>query len=293
LWWQVRTPLAWAATIALALGIGTYVGERGRPVQMPSDHATPDRANQLARNAPTLDNLAAPALQKQRESRGRRSSPAIAPAAGTLADETKPPLAQPMAVSKSSADSASYREEAQLDAQRAASAGANSRVAAKAAVSLGERGYVMKGEPIGADSARLLLGRDPLVVPDLSVRGIYRARMIGYSGVVIVEQALDSSTTIDVINGRPAPLQLEAVVVSGAGEMRRDTQSPGARALLGRRADTAPPPPPSPEPVPASPAPAAMEKAGRVASDFFVDVRGPLSTDSLAALKRLLRPLRP
>src|SRR5438874_2925424 len=26
LWWQVRLPLAWAATVALALGIGTYLG---------------------------------------------------------------------------------------------------------------------------------------------------------------------------------------------------------------------------------------------------------------------------
>ncbi|HEY6158915.1 MAG TPA: zf-HC2 domain-containing protein, partial [Gemmatimonadales bacterium] len=26
LWWQVRLPLAWAATVTLALGIGTYLG---------------------------------------------------------------------------------------------------------------------------------------------------------------------------------------------------------------------------------------------------------------------------
>ncbi len=26
LWWQVRLPVAWAATVALALGIGTYLG---------------------------------------------------------------------------------------------------------------------------------------------------------------------------------------------------------------------------------------------------------------------------
>src|SRR2546430_13864079 len=31
LWWQVRLPLAWAATIVLALGIGTYFGRASNP----------------------------------------------------------------------------------------------------------------------------------------------------------------------------------------------------------------------------------------------------------------------
>ncbi|PYO77357.1 MAG: hypothetical protein DMD67_06725 [Gemmatimonadetes bacterium] len=126
-------------------------------------------------------------------------------------------------------------------------------------VSLGDRGYALKDAPIGVDSARLLLGRDPLAVPDLPIRGIYRARMIGYSGLVIVEQALDSTNVIEVINGRASSLALDAVVVTAA------------------------------EPAP----PAAMEKARRDALAFFVDVRGPVSADSLAALRRALRPLRP
>ncbi len=40
LWWQVRLPLAWAATVALALGIGSYLGRGVEPVpeaQTPSD----------------------------------------------------------------------------------------------------------------------------------------------------------------------------------------------------------------------------------------------------------------
>lgn len=306
LWWQVRLPLAWAATIALALGIGTYLGEQS---STPFGRTLPERpsdlANRVAKNAPPVapaparDRLAAPDRQRRSEPRARSSQPSAPPAVGMLADETKPQPAQPMAVSKSRADSIAYREVGRRNAQEVASAGADRRVAAKSVaptlrpemVSLGERAYVSKGEPIGADTARLLLGRDPLVVADLPIRGIYRARMIGYSGMVIIEQALDSTTVIEVINGQPSPFQLEAVV-TGAAVARPDTESPGARALLERRVDSARPAPRAPPPSAAAP-PAPTEKARRATSDFFVDVRGPLSTDSLAALRRLLRPLRP
>ena len=298
LWWQVRLPLAWAATVALALGIGTFFGE-SRGARTPSNRETRDFPDQGARNAPALDSLAAPERQSRRESRPRRSPPATPPAGGMLADETKQRRAQSIADATSMADSIAPRGDLRLNAREVPSAEADRRVAVKAAaptpprpemVSLGDRGYALKAAPIGVDSARLLLGRDPMVVPDLPIRGIYRARMIGYSALVIVEQALDSSTVIDVINGRASPAQLEAVVVTGAAVARPDTQSASARALLERRADTAPPAQP---PEPAVAPPAATEKARRAAPDFFLDVRGPLSTDSLAALRHLLRPLRP
>src|SRR2546423_235411 len=32
-WWQVRLPLAWAATVALALGIGRYLGREAPPTR--------------------------------------------------------------------------------------------------------------------------------------------------------------------------------------------------------------------------------------------------------------------
>jgi len=108
--------------------------------------------------------------------------------------------------------------------------------------------------------------------------------MIGYSGLVIVEQALDSTNVIEVINGRASSLALDAVVVTAAGEERRD-----ARNRPDSAAPAPPPPPPPPEPAPA----AAVEQARRDALAFFVDVRGPVSADSLAALRRALRPLRP
>src|SRR5690242_1242838 len=181
LWWQVRLPLAWAATIALALGIGVYVGptfEQGRtpePVartdsDRPMPVPTPAGAakGQLARSAPSRARLPAAA----------QPAPPVAvvdgaplPGAEAAAEPKAPPAPAPVAA---------HRE---IDAERG-----NARAAMK---SLAGPGAVLGGA-IDADSARRILGTDPSVVPDLPVRGMYRARMIGYSAVVVVEQSLDS-----------------------------------------------------------------------------------------------------
>jgi len=272
LWWKVRTPVAWAATIALALGIGTYVGDRGAPRLEPTAPERPTIiADQLARPAPAPDSAFAAQRQRVAERRKRVSKPAASPAVGGAIEEKSrqaPPVTADGFLASKAAAPAPARPEM---------------------VRLGTYADAMKGPPIGVDSARLLLGTDPLVVPDLQIRGMYRGRLLGYSAMVIVEQALDSTTVIEVLNGRPSRLQLGEVVVTGAGEARRDTQSPGARALLNTRAvdSLAAASRPAPTPV------ADEEKAKHAALGLFVDVRGPLPPDSLAALRRLLRPLRP
>src|SRR5207245_1322742 len=214
-WWQVRLPLAWAATVALALGIGTYLGERSgtrlaRTVERPAD-----LANRITQNVPALDSLAVAERQKVSERRARPSArsvtPAPAPAPSMHEGERKERRAEPPAAA------IRIRGANRLNAGEVAPGFGDGGVVAKAAapapsrpemVSLGERGYALKDAPIGVDSARLLLGRDPLAVPDLPIRGIYRARMIAYSGLVIVEQALDSTNVIAVITGRGSCRQL-------------------------------------------------------------------------------------
>jgi hypothetical protein len=130
-----------------------------------------------------------------------------------------------------------------------------------------ERSQWQKGGAISVDSARRVLGADPLVVPGVPIEALYRGRAIGYTDVVIVEQALDATTMIEVINARSAPQLLDQVVVSRA---------PAAR----------------PEPARAADALRAAKAAGQMRPDLFRDVRGPLSADSLAALRRRLQPLR-
>ena len=96
---------------------------------------------------------------------------------------------------------------------------------------------------------------------------------------------------IEVINARSAPVALEAVVVTGAqGAALPDSVTVSERAQAGRsrRADS----------LAALPGDAALRRApqpaaNRTRADVFRDVRGSLPADSLAALRRLLQPLRP
>src|SRR2546426_850626 len=46
-------------------------------------------------------------------------------------------------------------------------------------------GSIVKQAALSLDSARSFLGTEPLVVPELPIRGVYRAQMIGYSQVVV------------------------------------------------------------------------------------------------------------
>lgn len=133
-----------------------------------------------------------------------------------------------------------------------------------------------KGGAITVDSARRVLGADPLVVPGVPIEALYRGRAIGYADVVIVEQALDSTTTIRVINARAAPPLLEDVVVTGQVAPRPERRlAADSLAALAKR-----------------PAPMVAKAAGEARPTLFRDVRGPLSPDSLAALRLRLQPLR-
>ncbi len=196
-----------------------------------------------------------------------------------------PPAAQPAAPAGAFVDGVAPVARAEQAAESEA------RVAQRRAPE-NARDLWQKGSAISLDSARRVLDADPVIVPGVPIEAIYRGRHIGYSGVVIVEQALDSSTMIEVINARAAPVALEAVVVTGAqaGAALPDSLTVSERAQAGRsrRADS----------LAALPRDAALRRApqpaaNRPSADLFRDVRGPLSADSLAALRRLLQPLRP
>lgn len=299
LWWQVRTPVAWAATIALALGIGTYVGGYG--VRRTPPTTPTEVADRLAENATaaalarTRDSEAVLKHQRASERRGRVSQHVGPQAPVPALDERR----QEESIPQASADSTAIRGSNALAARESPPLVAGGRrMAAKTAAPEPARlqmmrrvdgGYVITGGPIGLDSARMLLGQEPVVLPDVPIQAIYQGRMIGYSGMVIIEQALDSATILEVINGRAAPLALQAVVVTGAATAQADSQSPRARALLNARVADSLEAVSRPAPAPTA---KKMERP-QAASGLFVDVRGHLSADSLAALRRLLRPLRP
>ncbi len=313
LWWRVRLPLAWAATVVLALGAGMYFGPGAlRREQPAADQRTSDLAAGRA-----LPPVAAPETVVTHGAAPLAVRRTRAPAAPTSVVVERKSVAKDKYTGEVVADGASAADAARpetvvaLRARDELAAGALKQSVAPrpapapapaafplpaaqeraAAVARMVGPYALTGPPLTLDSARALVDTDPYAVPDLPVRGIYRARLIGFSAVVVVEQALDSSTAIDVITGRQAPLSLQAVVVTGAA--RADTENAAERALRGRAA-AAPDSIAAAERKPeAAPARARGAAANRPVTALVVEVRGPLSADSLAALERRLQPLRP
>jgi len=271
LWWRLRVPLAWAATVVLALGAGLYLGSisLSRRLATPTALTTPGVTETVAAPSAAPTNMAATRRAAEQNKSAKQRVTGGAPAAVALESDSAVAL----------------RERAEL-APRAFQPSTAPAPKPAAARMVGP--YAVSGPPLTLDSARALIDTDPYAVPDLPVRGIYRARMIGYSAVVVVEQGLDSSTAIDVITGRSSPYALDAIVVSGAA--RPDSVSRSERAQLERaRADSIAAPPRAQ----ARPAPARGALADRSTAALVVEVRGPLSADSLAALQHRLAPLRP
>jgi len=138
--------------------------------------------------------------------------------------------------------------------------------------------------PITLDSARLLLDQDPLALPDVPIRAVYRERAMG-EVVVVVEQVLDSGTVIELRERRPLQLQLDAVVVTGAAEARDRLDSATDRAAARPKMAAAPPAEQR-----------LVEERGRPVlrmGTVSVDISGPLPADSLQRLLERLRPVKP
>ena len=283
LWWKVRLPLAWAATVVVALGIGTYLGKGVEKVPQAPTASDTQPVELKALQAPISSDTV------QRESRawlrGAARTPPAAPAARRQTDGFAQERKAQVAVMPRDT------------ALRAATPAPAPAPAPQAGIAIFEDGQsVTKGSPISVDSARALLGADPLAVPGAPIRTMYRAREIGYSAVVIVEQALDSSTVIEVVNGRRSALALDAVVVTGAAApgARADSVSAPERAPLGRAriADSL-------AAAPAAKAAARLERDEtqnrelRRLGDLEVRVLGPVPSDSLQKLLRVVQPVKP
>jgi len=271
-WWRVRLPLAWAATVALALGIGSYLGREATPArqaELATDRAAA-RARSLARR------------EFRPEARGTVRTPPAA-ASAPAAVSPAPGLARVDNIARPRPEPVESKAEGKRPRELAA------KIAVRKAAS-DERDAWQKGDVISLDSARHVLRGDPLVVPGVPVEAFYVGRGVGYSAVVIVQQALDSTTMIEVINARAAPLRLDQVVVAGAPAPTAvaDSASAAERSLAYRAlaADSL-------EAFPKGAAPRPVRAAVQPSPNLFRDVRGPLSPDSLAALRRRLQPLGP
>src|SRR6266571_130449 len=215
LWWKVRLPLAWAATLVLALGIGTYLGSGVEQRQQPETAADAEPARPQALQSPL------------RSERARRES------------RVKPRVAEMAAIPRDTALSAATPAPAP---------------APQPAFVMLDGALVEKASPITVDSARALLGADPLAVPGAPIRAIHSARQIGYSAVVSVAER--------------APLSRARITDSLAA-------APAAKAAarLGRY-ETG-------------------NRVVRRLDDLEIQISGPLPSDSLGKLLLLVQPVKP
>src|SRR6266516_2232099 len=209
--WRLRVPIAWAASVVLALGLGYYV--RG---------AMPARVAPQA--AARLDDSVAPvtgfyAFQDRR------------PAARAL---TRAPAAPP--AERRATDQVAAREEARADSAAAATRSVDNIAAASGVVAIEPKPALRPANPtpvpnaavvttdaraelasgrdrllatqwpvIRAGPARELLGAGPVGSPGLAVRNIRRSPS---GDVVLVEQAIDSTTLIQLFQERVADNQV-------------------------------------------------------------------------------------
>jgi hypothetical protein len=171
--WRVRRSFAWAASIALALGLGYYMRSPGAsPVASVSQAPThPVAVAQNRATATEEDKTARP--QSQRRPGERQASRPV--------DEVV--VAQEAPRRESAAPAPRLADSVKLD-------GAPAR-------QLGSTAWPM----INRRTARSILGEEPVGLPGLATRAFRRAP--GTEGTVVVEQVLDSSTVIQIFQ-RPA-----------------------------------------------------------------------------------------
>jgi anti-sigma factor RsiW len=277
--WRLRVPIAWAASVALALGLGYYIGEERAPQAAP-----------LA--AARLEDSAAPAYYGFLSSQDRAAGPPAAPPASP-----PPAAAKTQTLERRSANQVAARNDAPVDStvvralldstsaasgvvairpQEALREAAPTPVPSDAVVTsrtlaaevADERGRLVatQWQIIRPGPARDLLGADPVGIPGLAVRNIRRSPT---GDVVLVEQAVDSTTVIQLFQQRMENDQV----------FRRLRQSDAARAAVPSAASRL--------------GSAGTERLARFVGGLRVEIAGPLSTDSLNRLLEQVKPIKP
>jgi anti-sigma factor RsiW len=261
LWWRVRGPVAWAATVVLAVGVGWVLRAAREPATNRNaiTTAAPDTTTRIAVLDRADKAVSAPARQEKRaerparvatEERGRTDSVAAGAdgrvATGVFAPSMAPPPPP----------SVTAREAAPLSATKAAPAGALAPLPQAAAAPHRAPAVLSSTWPIiQRDPARHLLGTDLAMIPGVPVRDI---RMSPFSdGVVVVQQEIDSATVIQLYERRA-----DAAAANAHGYVRQD------QGVRGR--DEA-------------------ERLARFIGPLRVEIAGPLGTDSLSKLLELVK----
>jgi hypothetical protein len=264
----VRRSIAWAASIVLAIGLGYSL--RGAAPEGSDKFALYDRREP----APTIQNRPTTDQAQFQERSARRPAPAaLIPPATPAADEVARHSEKDSTAAKvASRAEPITREEApstQAAVPALAVAARAESVARKQADNYQLDAVVVTGRAapqlrstltewpiINRAAARALLGADPVGLPGLATRRIRRSP--GTDRTVIVEQAVDSATVIQIIQ-RPATA--DRYDSSGLGYAFGDAER--------QRTD----------------------RLARFVGRLRVEIKGPVSLDSLNRLLEQVAPL--
>lgn len=303
--WRLRVPVAWAATVVLALGIGYSIGDRPamrpapEPVAMHSADSSADRAGLVATSPPRLA-YSPPRAQSPAAPRTRP------PAASEQEQaERKPLMVVDGAPVAARTDTVTFGSAAangvvairtrDTGAANAAPAPAPAPVPAPAAgpqtartalpqraleevttaTAIVQRRYdrlalvATQWPIIRRGPARQILGAEPMGVPGLAVRNIRRSPT---GEVVLVEQAIDSATVIQLFQERAENDQFASRLYSSSDSVPARQRAGGVQ-LRGGTAGT--------------------ERLARFIGGVRVEIAGPLSADSLNRLLDQVKPIGP
>ena len=253
--WHVRLPLAWAATVVLAVGLGWTLA-----VQMMPRHAPVTLGGPIAvreNQAPPAQQPAAPAptasgrLDMRRQRSDKSAGPALA----------QKPAARPETALTDELRSVTAAEERGAVAAGSVATPAPAPVANLPTRNLEPRLQAATVEaaptPLDAAAVRAILDREPLVIPGLPVLRVTRSPRTAHE--IVVEQALDSTQVIVLYESR-------LTMVSQYLERDRVTSAADARAPAVAKA--------TPDSVPQR----------RFVDGVWVEIQGRVTADSLQKL---------
>jgi anti-sigma factor RsiW len=254
--WRLRVPLAWAASVVLAVGFGYYLG--GNSYLVAPRQFAAERLQEPAApaTAPAPPAVAAPPAEGSRPSRPAALREGFADRNAAKANDSISVTSGVVAIE----ESRGLRPANPAPVPNAAVVivdGANRLAEVRGRLGTTQWPIIRPGP------ARELLGTDPVAIPGLAVRNLRRSP--AGDGVVLVEQLLDSTTVIQLY------------------QQRADVER-AQRALDRSDARVAAPPP-------AARAYAATERLARFVGTLRVEIAGPLTADSLNKLLEQLKPI--
>jgi predicted anti-sigma-YlaC factor YlaD len=196
LWWRLRAPLTWAATLMLAVGLAWSlrgVLPRARPEL---GGAAPRGQHQAAR-----DVALAPALRAAAPAAAAPAAPAAPAAAPAPLDSAR---AAPAAPAPPAPSASTLRRGAPLfpPSSTVVAVGEAPRPSGALAA---RRDALDAWQEIGFDAAGRLLGQPPVAIPGMPIRRLARPR--SGAAVLVVDQLVDSGTVVRLYEQRRgAPL---------------------------------------------------------------------------------------